>query len=202
MFLLGLDRGSNLSWRAPITIASLCISPFLMATFIFVEQKVAAEPFAPGRIIFERSLFSCYLCNLFSFAGWISTLFFLPLFYQAVDGFTASQSGVRLLPGIVAGVCGSLFAGTLMQKTGKYYWITVIAFVLQTAGMVPVLLFTGLVTNNTYGISLGLAVSGFGGGIGVTTTLIALIANAAPEDQAIATAGSYLFRYLTFFHNR
>ena len=33
-------------------------------------------------------------------------------------------------------------------------------------------------------------------GTGITTTLIALIANAAPEDQAVATAVSYLFRSL------
>ena len=38
--------------------------------------------------------------------------------------------------------------------------------------------------------------SGYGNGIGVTSTLIALISNAAPEDQAIATACSYLFRSL------
>ena len=36
----------------------------------------------------------------------------------------------------------------------------------------------------------------FGNGIGVTTTLISLIANAAPKDQAVATACSYLFRSL------
>ena len=38
--------------------------------------------------------------------------------------------------------------------------------------------------------------AGFGNGIGVTTTLISIIANAPPEDQAIATACSYLFRSL------
>jgi hypothetical protein len=48
-----------------------------------VELKVAAEPFAPGRIVFERSLFACYLCNFFSFAGWLSALFYVPLFFQA-----------------------------------------------------------------------------------------------------------------------
>ena len=50
--------------------------------------------------------------------------------------------------------------------------------------------------NNTYGISVGLAMGGFGNGIGVTTSLIGLIANASPQDQAVATACSYLFRSL------
>ena len=68
--LLGLDRGSNVSWSKPIVIVSLSVSVPLFAMFILVEQKFATEPFAPGRIIFERSLFASYLCNFFSFAGW------------------------------------------------------------------------------------------------------------------------------------
>ena len=81
--LLGLDRGSNYSWKAPITIASLCVSFPLFVLFILVELKVAAEPFAPGRVIFEKSLFACYLCNFFSFGGWLAGLFYLPLYFQA-----------------------------------------------------------------------------------------------------------------------
>ena len=117
--LLGLERGSNVSWSALITVIPLCISFPLFGLFMLVEQKYAAEPFAPGRIMFERSLFACYLCNFFSFGGWMGAIFFIPLFFQAVDGFSATQAGVRLLPGILAGVSGSLLGGIIMQKTGK-----------------------------------------------------------------------------------
>ena len=194
--LVGLDRGSNHGWSDLLTIVSLCLSvPFFML-FVLVELKVALEPFAPGRIIFERSLIACYLCNFFSFAGWLGVLFYLPLFFQAVDELSASQAGLRLLPGIVAGVSGSLFAGLLMQKTGRYFWLTVGAYTALTIGLIPILLCSGLVVNNTYGISIGLVLCGFSNGIGVTTSLIGLIANASTEDQAVATACSYLFRSL------
>ena len=193
---LGLDWGSNHAWSDTTTIVSLCLSFPLFIVFVLVELKVAVEPFAPGRIIFERSLIACYLCNFFSFGGWLAILFYLPLFFQTVDGFSASQAGVRLLPGIAAGVSGSLFGGLLMQRTGKYYWLTVCAYTSLTLGMIPILLCTGLVVNNTYGISVGLVMCGFSNGIGVTTSLIGLIANASTEDQAVATACSYLFRSL------
>ena len=196
LLLLGLDRGSNDSWSSTITIASLCTSFPLFFLFVFVELRVAAEPFAPGRIIFERSLIACYLCNFFAFGSWMTLLFYIPLFYQAVDGFSATQAGVRLLPNVVAAVLGSLSGGFLIQRTGRYYWITVLAYSTATLGFVLVILCTGLVVNSTYGISVGLVLGGFCVGIGTTTTLIGLIANAAPEDQAIATACSYLFRSL------
>ena len=194
--LLGLDRGSNDAWSNPIAIVSLCVFLPISAAFILVEFKFAEEPIAPKRIILERSLIACYLCNLFAFAGWMALLFYLPLFFQAVDGLNSSQAGIRLLPVIAASVTGSLSGGIIMQKTGKYYWLTVIAYLTVTLGMIPVLLCTGLVINNTYGISVGLVLSGFGNGVGVTSTLIGLIANAKPEDQAVVTACSYLFRSL------
>lgn len=120
----------------------------------------------------------------------------LPNIKTAVDGFSATQAGVRLLSAILAGVSGSLFGGILMQKTGKYYWLTVCAYTSLMLGMIPILLSTGLVGNTTYGISAGLVICGFSNGIGVTTSLIALISNASPADQAVATACSYLFRSL------
>ncbi|THW45767.1 MFS general substrate transporter [Aureobasidium pullulans] len=194
--LLALDRGSNVSWKANITIISISLSIPLFILFVFVEMKVASEPFAPGHIIFNRSLFACYLCNFFSFSGWLAALFYIPLYFQAVDGLTATQAGVRLIPGIIAGVSGSLFGGFYMQRTGKFYWLTVIAYTCLVVGMTTVFLFTGFVVNSTIGIIIGMCICGSGNGVGVTSTLIGLIANASREDQAVATACSYLFRSL------
>lgn len=194
--LLGLDRGSNVSWSIPITIASLSVSFVLFILFALVEQRFAAEPFAPSRIIWDRSLVACYFCNFFSFAGYLSLIFYLPLFFQAVNGYTATQASLRLLPTIISGVSGSLFGGLLMQKTGKYYWLTVIAYTMLFGGVLVVMLFSDFVANTYYGIAVGLVLTGFGNGIGVTSSLIGLISNAAQADQAVATACSYLFRTL------
>lgn len=54
--LIGLDNGSNTGWDKLYTIVPLAISPALFAIFILVEIKVASHPFAPGHIIFERSV--------------------------------------------------------------------------------------------------------------------------------------------------
>lgn len=194
--LLGLDRGSNVSWSIPLSYGPLIVSVVLFCLFVLVEMTYATEPFAPGHIIFGRALFAGYACNFFSFGGWLAGLYYIPLFFQAVDGHGATASGVRLLPAITAGVSGSLLAGYWMKRTGKYYWLTVIAYTMLVIGMVIIFLFAGTVVNSTWGISVGTVLCGLGNGIGVTTTLIALISNAAPEDQAVTTACSYLFRSL------
>ncbi|KAF7590491.1 hypothetical protein BBP40_002836 [Aspergillus hancockii] len=195
-FLLGLDRGSNVSWTIPVTLISLSVSVVLFVLFVVVEVFYAAEPFAPGHIIFDRTFFASYSCNFFSFGGWLAALFYIPLYFQAVDGVSATVSGLRLLPSILAGVSGSLFAGFVMKWTGKYFWLTVIGYSLLTLGVTLIFLFSGGYVESLIPMIVGMVMSGFGNGIGVTTTLICLISNSTPEDQAVVTACSYLFRSL------
>jgi hypothetical protein len=173
-FLVGLDRGSNVSWKLPLTIGSLSVSAVLFVIFILVEIYLAAEPFAPGHIIFNRTFFACYCCNFFSFGGWLAALFYIPLYFQAVDGVSATTAGVRLLPCILSGVFGSVLSGLLMKWSGKYYWLTIAAYASLTTGVFCIYLFSGGVLSSTVPMILGMVIAAFGNGIGVTTTLIGL----------------------------
>jgi len=179
-----------------VTIASCSIAIPLFAAFLAVEMKAASHPFAPGHVIFDRSLFASYLCNFFSIGSFMGILFYVPLYMQAVSGLSAAGAGLRLIPATLGSVTGSLFGGRYMQVTGKYYWLTIIAVALQVLGMLTLTLFSGPVVTSAWGLLGGLVLSSFGGGIAITTTLINVIANADPKDQAIATACSYLFRSL------
>ena len=172
--IFAFDRGSNLAWSDKFTLIPLCFALPLVALFVFIEMKIASEPFAPGHIIFERSLFACYLCNFFSFSGWMAATFFIPLYFQAVNGYSAARSGLLLIPGIVAGVSGSLFGGFFMRRTGKYYWLTVITYANLVLGLVVILLFSGVILSSDIGICIGISIAGFSNGIGVTSSLIAL----------------------------
>lgn len=193
--LVGLDRGSNVSWSDPVTIAGLCTAP-LFGVFVLVEMYVASNPVAPGHIILNKTLFACYLCNFFSFGGWLAALFYIPLYWQVIGDYRASQAGLLLVPSIIFGVVGSLFGGYYMKRTAKYYWITVMAYSNLTFGLALVMLFTGVIRESVPVMVVGSAICAFSNGLGVTTTLIGLLANASYADQAVATACSYLFRSL------
>lgn len=64
--IFGMDRGSNVAWRKPISYGPLAMSVVLLFFFVYVETRVASEPFAPGHIIFKRSMFAGYMCMFFS----------------------------------------------------------------------------------------------------------------------------------------
>lgn len=192
--LLALDRGGNVGWEDKTTLISAGISVPLFCLFAWVEVRVAAHPVAPVHIIFNREMLPLYLCNGFAIAGWFSTMFYIPLYWQAVENITSTAAGVRLLPSVVCGSSGSLVAGFYMKRTGKYKWSTVLVYGSLTLGMVLIVLCSGVLVHSTPLIIVGLCINAFSNGFGITSTLIGLIATASPEDQAVATACSYLFR--------
>ncbi|KAF5590762.1 multidrug resistance [Fusarium pseudocircinatum] len=192
--LFGLDSGSNLGWSHAMTVAALSLTPVLFALFFFIETNVASHPFTPGHIIFDRSLFACYGVGFFSGAGQTSTIFFLPLIFQAVQGLGATQSGSLLVPGMVAAVAGSLLGGWIIKRTEKFYAITLSANALVLVPVIPMGIFVWL--RSTAGETIGLTIMSFGAGCAFVTTLISLLANAAAEDTAVVVACSYLFRSL------
>lgn len=194
--LYGLDNGSNEGWGKNVTIIPLALAPLLFAMFIFIEVKIASNPFAPGRVILDPPLLAAYLANFFGVAAQMGVLFFIALFYQAAMGLTATQSGLLFIPNTFAGLTGSLGGGFIMRRTGKYYWLTIIGYGLLTISVVPLVLFTGLLVKSIAGVVVGMCILGVGSGISITTTLIAIIANTTSEDMAVAIACSYLFRSL------
>ncbi|TGJ80592.1 hypothetical protein E0Z10_g8186 [Xylaria hypoxylon] len=194
LLLFGLDNGSNEGWSKKITIVPLALAPVLFAIFVFVEAKVAKEPFAPGHVIFNPPLLAAYGANFFGVAAQMGVLFFIALFFQAALGMSATWSGLVFMPSTFFALSGSLGAGLVMKRTGQYYWLTLIGYFLLLLGSIPMVLGAGQQSATITGI--GLSVLTFGSSIFITTTLIAIIANAAPEDTAVAIACSYLFRSL------
>ncbi len=216
LLLFGLDNGANEGWSRIITIAPLALAPALFVIFVLIEMRVASHPFAPGHVIFHPPLLAAYGANFFGIAAHMAVMFFIALFFQAAAGFSAFESGLMFLPSTAAMLVGSLGGGMVMRRTGKYYGLTIIGLACVALSIIPLVAFSGAAVLSVIGIVAGLMVLSFGSGaceshdcirelicgryvndcIAITTTLIAIIANAPREDTAIAIACSYLFRSL------
>jgi predicted MFS family arabinose efflux permease len=198
VFLLafGLDNGSNEGWSDIATIVTLTLTPVLFAAFILIETKWASHPFAPGHVIFDPSVLAAYGANFFGVAAQMGAWFFVALFYQGALALTASESGLMFLPGTISALLGSLGGGLAMRRTGKYYWLTLVGYAMVLLSLVLVVLFSGVAIKSLVGVLVAMIILALGASISITTTLIAIISNTAPEDMAVAVACSYLFRSL------
>lgn len=153
--LFGLDRGANIAWNDRYTISALCLFGSLFGVFAFIELAWAAEPFAPKRIIANRSLIGAYMVNLFGLTSSFGMIFYVALFYQAVLSKPPSEVGFWLIPSVFAGVFGSLAGGLIIQATGRYYWVTVCAYVAMVVGMLATVLEAGIIAKSAIGVATG-----------------------------------------------
>lgn len=123
--------------------------------FAFVEMEFATEPFAPKRIIINRSLIASYLVNFFGIASAFTIYFYLPLYFQAVQAKTATETSLWLVISVFAAVSGSLGGGLIMQATGKFYAVTVLGYAALFFGCSLVTLTSGVVVTSSVGIGIG-----------------------------------------------
>ncbi|KAL8691239.1 MAG: hypothetical protein Q9224_004224 [Gallowayella concinna] len=194
--LFGLDRGANVSWRSPVTIGSLCaVVPFLLG-FLWVETRFASEPFTPGHVIFDKALCACYVQNFFGYAGFTAFIFYIPFFYQVVLEMTPAQAGAGLIPAAISAVVGTLLGGLILKRIGRFYWLALTASIVGTVAAVPIVVAPSLHHGSAITIYIASVATFVPQGITITASLIALISNVSPADQAVATACSFLFRAL------
>jgi predicted MFS family arabinose efflux permease len=153
--LFGLDRGSNFSWADTLTVLSLGGFSIFFILFSLVELKLASEPFAPKHIIFNDSLIASFLVNMFGMASFMSMIFHISLYLQAVTEKSASEVGLWLILSVAGGLVGSLVGGLVIQATGRFYAITVGAYCAMFIGAGLIVLMTGVLMQSLPGLAIG-----------------------------------------------
>src|SRR5690606_8916564 len=126
--------------------------------------------------------------------SFLGIVMFMPLYMQLVQGASATQSGVYLLPLIVAMIFSSIGSGRLVTRTGKYKMLMITGSVLLLAGVVSL---AGIGPDTTPGdLAWRRALTGLG--MGPAQHLFSLvIQSAAPANQiGVATSMSQFSRQI------
>ncbi len=192
LLLLGLNTGGNqFPWSHPLVVTVLPLSAVSLLLFIYVEDRLAPEPIIPVRLLLRRTVWVACFTNMFSSMSIFIVYFYVP-FYLQIKGHSATQAGLRLIPQAFGTSFGSIGAGLVMRKTGRYYLMDCITMTNFVAGLA--LICTLSFSSQAWQTYLYLIPGGFGYGGMLTITLVALIAAVEHTDQAVITAASYAFR--------
>ncbi|KIM27605.1 hypothetical protein M408DRAFT_330032 [Serendipita vermifera MAFF 305830] len=194
-FLAGfsLKATKDLAWGDTRVLGPISFSGLALSAFIFVEAKVSPAPVMPMRLLLSRTPLAVSLTNFFGSIVSFSILYNVPLYFMAVRLQTASEAGQHLVPNAIALSLGSFGAGWIMQKTGKYWFLTVASTSLSLLGSTLVALWDRKRTSEGE-FWFDITFNGLGIASTVTSTLIAITACVAREDMAVATGIMYLFR--------
>lgn len=130
--------GSSLAWSNGKIIALLVLFVVLLAAFVIVQVTTQKTAQIPARIIKNRSMLAGGFF-VFTMAGsMMNMVYFIPIWFQAVKGVSAEESGIRTIPLVLSLVLGTIIAGALTGRIGYYtQWAYTAAIVMPIgAGLI------------------------------------------------------------------
>jgi DHA2 family multidrug resistance protein len=118
-----LEEGQRNDWFDSPTITGLALlALFTLAGFV-VRELTAPAPVVDLRLFKDRSFMSGTLIGGLMFALLMANMFLLPIFMQELLGFTATQSGVALMPRVLVMMVATPIVGRLYTKVSPRAFI-------------------------------------------------------------------------------
>ncbi|KFZ16522.1 hypothetical protein V502_05064 [Pseudogymnoascus sp. VKM F-4520 (FW-2644)] len=126
--------GAQYSWKNSRIIVLLILCGILCLAFIGVQIWKNESAMVPPRLVKQRSIGASMWFNFFNGAGMMVTMYYLPIWFQAIKGATALNSGIMLLPMILSTVVGTLSSGYMVAKLGYYNPFLILSSIITTIG--------------------------------------------------------------------
>ncbi|GAA4992984.1 MDR family MFS transporter [Streptomyces siamensis] len=185
--------GTEYSWGSARIMELIGIGVAALVGFVFWQTRAAA-PIMPLHIFRSRNF------TLMSVIGFITgfvmfgAVLFLPLYQQSVQGASATNSGLLLLPMLGAMLAVSMVAGRVTTNSGRYKVFPLVGSVLMIVG----LFLLAQMDTGTTRLTSGLYMAVLGAGMGCLMQITMLVAQNSVEmkDMGVASSSTTLFRTL------
>ncbi|MFI2779687.1 MFS transporter [Streptomyces sp. ALB3] len=193
LVLLTSWGGTEYAWGSRTILGLAAGAAGTTLLFLVVEHR-AAEPIIPLRL-FRDSVF-----NVTSLVGAVVgvALFgaasYLPTYLQMVEGVSATESGLLMLPMMGGIVISSVVSGHLVSRTGRYRVYPLVGGAVSAVGM----WLLSLLDTGTSALEYGLwqAVLGVGIGLVMSILVLAVQNSVRPSDLGTATSAHNYFRQI------
>ncbi len=185
--------GDSYGWLSVQALALVALAVILAGSFVFSELRVR-EPIIPMHL-FRGNVFT--VGNIYAAVSGVamfSALIFLPVYFQAVKGMSATESGLALIPAVAGIILTSIGSGILMGNTGRYKIYPIVGAVMLVVALGAM----SFITPDTNYWLIAAEMLLFGGGLGMSFQVInTAVQNSVPlRDMGAATSAVTFFRSL------
>ena len=191
--LVGLTNKQFGEWTDPTVGGFILVGLIGTVLFILAEAR-AKEPIVPLDLWRNRTYSASMVSTFFAAFAFFGAIVFLPRWFQVVESFSPTNSGLAALPLMVGLIASSIGSGFLVSRTGRYKWLLVGAIALMGFAT---LLMTQLTKDTPVPIVwLWMFIAGLG--VGPTFSVFTIvIQNAVPFRQlGVATSNLTFFRQI------
>ncbi|MBM7053833.1 MFS transporter [Streptomyces durocortorensis] len=185
--------GTEYAWGSRTILGLAAGAVVSTALFVAVEHR-AAEPIIPLRL-FRDSVFNVTgLIGAVVGVALFGAASYLPTYLQMVDGVSATESGLLMLPMMMGIVGGSIASGQLITRTGRYRIYPIVGGAVSVVGMALLSLLEADTSPLAY--SFYQAVLGLGIGLVMSVLVLAVQNSVRPSDLGTATSANNYFRQI------
>ncbi|MFI1847439.1 MULTISPECIES: MFS transporter [Streptomyces] len=193
LVLLTSWGGTEYPWKSRV-ILGLALGALGSAILFAVVEAVAPEPIMPLRLFRDSVFCVTGLIGAVIGLGLFGAASYLPTFLQMVDGVSATESGLLMLPMMAGTVVASIASGQLISMTGRYRIYPLFGSALAAIGMW--LLSRMEVGTSRLDYSLWMGVFGLGLGLVLPVLVLAVQNSVCPADIGSATSANNYFRQM------
>ncbi|WQF79528.1 Putative major facilitator superfamily, MFS transporter superfamily [Colletotrichum destructivum] len=119
--LLALQWGGvEYAWNNPRMIALLVLAAVLLVSFVAVQILLPETATVPPRIMRNRSIAFASWAAFFNGGHMMIFAYFLPIYFQAIQGVSAVDSGIRTLPLVLSMTVFAIVSGGVITRLGYY----------------------------------------------------------------------------------
>ncbi|KAJ7101365.1 vacuolar amino acid permease [Mycena belliarum] len=192
LVFLSTRYNESLPWSDARVITPLVLAIVFCFCFLGVELFVASEPVMDPSMLRQKVPVLASVSDFLVTACNFSVIYFFPMWFQVVMLQSASTAGLHLIPNSLSMSTGSLFAGWMMHRTGRYKKFNLIFGIFPFVGAVLI----SLMREDSGPIHSWLSIIpfGFGNAVVLQTMLVALLAHLPESHMAVGTGFGQLFR--------
>ncbi|WFE42183.1 MDR family MFS transporter [Micromonospora sp. WMMD998] len=183
--------GKQYDWSSPQILGLAVLAVAALGVFALVERR-APEPILPLGLFANRNFAVISVIGFLLGFAMFGAMNFLPLYQQTVQGASATNSGLLLLPLMFGMLVVSLVVGRTITKTGRYRAFPIIGGVVMAVGM-WLLSQLDLGTGKTES-SLYMVVLGVGMGFLMQTSMLIAQNSVEQKDLGAASGATTFFR--------
>ncbi|KAL8951373.1 MAG: hypothetical protein Q9222_002650 [Ikaeria aurantiellina] len=183
--------GGVYAWNSTQTIVLFVLTGVLWISFAIQQRLAILTSFQHGLVpvkilrTWEMQILFAQIASAVTVV--YVTMYFIPLFFQFVQGDSALHAAVRLLPFVFSNVFGIILNGAVMGKLGYYMPWYLIGGILSVAGgaLLTSTIDVGSSAGAVYGYSI---LCGLGSGLFVQASFAVAQAKVTPEDIPLTVA--------------
>ena len=189
--LMATWGGNEYAWSSPVIIVLGVAGLICWGLFAFVESR-AADPILPWSILTNRTFVISTIVGMLAMGGMIGVMGYLPTYLQMVYGYSATASGLLLVPITLGMLSSSILSGVLVARNDRYKVYPVLGPLVAAGAS----FWLSRLSTTSPAWQASAATFVMGAGIGLFfQLLVTVVQNAVPARHlGTATSGNNFFR--------